>query len=181
MSVVKSGKEKPFKKVKLFSGIIYKNKSDYHRARSILEKRFSLIDIESEDISFDQTTYYNEEMGSPLLRRFVSFRELIIPEDLPGIKIYTNKLEKRLSISGKRMVNIDPGFISEANIIIATTKNYFHRVPLQKGIFAHMEYVIKKKQITPLEWTYPDFKKPEYIGFFSQLKQLYKKNLKELQ
>jgi hypothetical protein len=117
-------------------------------------------------------------MGSPLLRRFISFQTLIDPQELPEIKMYTNLMENELSVSGNRTVNIDPGFLSEANIIIATTKNYFHRVPLQNGIYAHLEYVIRKKDIVPLEWTYPDFKKPEYLNFFSKLRQIYKQNLR---
>jgi len=168
---------KNFKRVKLFSGIIYRNKSDYDKAKTKLEKRFSFIDIETVEIPFDQTLYYNQEMGSPLSRRFISFRNLIYPQELPEIKCFTNLVEKKFSISGQRTVNIDPGFLSEANIIIATTKNYYHRVPLQKGIYAHIEYVIRKKQIISLEWTYPDFKKPEYLKFFYELKLLYKQNL----
>lgn len=180
MSGCLSRKEIQFKKVKLFSGIIYKNNCDYEKVKSKLERNFSLIDIETEEIPFDQTTYYNQEMGSPLSRRFISFRDLINPQELPEIKRYTISIEKKLSVSGSRTVNIDPGFLSEANIIIATTKNYFHRVPLQKGIYAHIEYVIKKKQIFPMEWTYPDFKKPEYLNFFYTLRREYKQNLKSL-
>ncbi|HLP60767.1 MAG TPA: DUF4416 family protein, partial [Candidatus Deferrimicrobium sp.] len=58
--------------------------------------------------------------------------------------------------------------------IIATTKNHYHRVPLSKGIYAHIEYVIKKKKIIPLEWTYPDFKTPQYMDFFERLNLLFK-------
>jgi hypothetical protein len=176
---MKSRKEKQFKEVKLFSGVIYKNKNDYDKAKSGLERRFSPIDLESDEIPFDQTTYYNQEMGSPLFRRFLSFRDLIDPQKLPEIKQFTNLIENKMSLSGNRTVNIDPGFLSEANIIIATTKNYFHRVPLQKGIYAHLEYVIRKKEIVPLEWTYPDFKKPEYLNFFYDLRRIYKLNLKK--
>lgn len=170
------GAEKEFKKVKLFSGVIYFNCDIYTKTREKLEEIFSTVDLESKEFNFSFTTYYNKEMGSPLYRRFISFEKLISPEDLPDIKILTNKTETETSIDGKRLVNLDPGYLSDANVIIATTKNYYHRVPLTKGIYAHMEYVIKKKRLNPLEWTYPDFKTPQYMDFFERLIPIYKQN-----
>ena len=170
------GTQEEFNKVKLFSGFIFKENHIYESIKKELEDFFSEIDIESEPFSFDLTTYYNKEMGFPLFRRFVSFKDPVAPETLPEIKIFTNEIEDRTAISGKRVINIDPGYLSDSNIVIATTKNHYHRIPLQKGIYAHIEYIIKKKKITTLEWTYPDFKKPEYIDFFSKLRLLYKNN-----
>ncbi len=174
------GIEKNFKKVKLFSGIIYGNEEIYRETKEKLEHMFSPIDLETEPFNFDFTTYYNREMGSPLYRRFISFEALISPEELPGIKHLTNKIEIETSINGNRVVNLDPGYLSEANVIIATTKNHYHRVPLRKGIYAHMEYVIKKKKPVPLEWTYPDFKSPQYMDFFEKLIPIYKQNLNSI-
>lgn len=170
------GKENQFSPVKLFCGVIYKSESVYPEVKKQLSERFSSIDVETEPIPFDMTTYYFEEMGKPLLRRFVSFENRISPDELPDIKISTNHLEQAWGIEGHRRVNLDPGFISEANVIIATTKNHYHRVPLRNGIYAHMEYIIKKKKAVPLPWTYPDFYKPEYIEFFNQLRILLNKS-----
>jgi hypothetical protein len=172
------GIEKEFQKVKLFSGFIYKDETVYRDVKEHLSAVFSPVDLESDAFNFDFTTYYNEEMGSPLFRRFVSFSELIRPEQLPDIKLLTNTIEIETACEGNRTVNLDPGYLSEANVIIATTKNYYHRVPLAKGIYAHMEYVIKGKKVCPLEWTYPDFKSEDYLVFFQQLGIVYKKNLK---
>ena len=174
------GAEKEFHQVKLFSGFIYSDKDIYQAVKAKLAGIFSPVDLESEVFNFDFTTYYNEEMGTPLFRRFISFIALIPPEQLPDIKLLTNQIELETAAVGKRTVNLDPGYLSEANVIIATTKNYYHRVPLQKGIYAHMEYVIKGKKIWPLEWTYPDFKSAGYMDFFQELRQLYKKELREL-
>lgn len=173
------GAEKEFEKVKLFTGFIYKNSDVYQDVKKRMQGIFSSIDLESEEFSFDFTTYYNKEMGAPLYKRFISFKELIDPVRLPDIKILTNKIEIGTAESGGRVINIDPGYLSQANVILATTKNYYHRVPLHKGIYAHIEYVIKKKNtLTPLEWTYPDFRTPQYIDFFGKLLVLYKNNLK---
>ena len=172
------GVEKEFHQVKLFSGFIYRDKDIYQTVKAKLAGIFSPVDLESDVFDFDFTTYYNEEMGTPLFRRFVSFKELIPPGQLPDIKLLTNKIGKETACEGNRTINLDPGYLSEANVIIATTKNHYHRVPLQKGIYAHMEYVIKGKKICPLEWTYPDFKSAGYLDFFQELRQLYKKEMK---
>lgn len=168
--------EKEFDGVNLFCGFIYKEEETYCLAKERLTAVFSPPDLESAVFDFDFTIYYNEEMGAPLYRRFVSFEELIDPGQLPDIKLLTNKIEGETARNGKRTVNLDPGYLSHANVIIATAKNHYHRVPLQKGIYAHIEYVIKKKNtLTPLEWTYPDFRSPGYMDFFKQMIPLFKK------
>ena len=172
------GVEQEFQKVKLFSGFIYKDEEIFQAVKKRLEDIYSPVDLESDVFNFDFTTYYNEEMGIPLFRRFVSFKELIEPVQLPDIKLLANRIEDETACDGKRTVNLDPGYLSAANVIIATTKNHYHRVPLQKGIYAHMEYVIKKKNtLTPLEWTYPDFRTQQYTDFFNRLIRLFKENI----
>lgn len=170
------GIEKEFNQVKLFSGIIYRSTQVYEETKKKLELLFSPVDLEVGPFNFDFTTYYNREMGTPLFRRFISFEKLISPEELPDIKILTDNIEMETAINGNRIINLDPGYLSEANVIIATTKNHYHRVPLSKGIYAHIEYVIKKKKIEPLEWTYPDFRTPQYIQFFERLNLLFKQS-----
>ena len=161
--------------MKLFCGVIYREKDRYEKTKEILTNLFSPPDVESDPIPFVFTDYYVSEMGTPLFRKFVSFCRLIAPEQLVEVKRITNRLERETSVNGKRTVNLDPGFLSTANVIIATTKNHYHRIPLRDGIYAHLEYVIKNRQITFLEWTYPDFKTREYLDFFDQVRLLYKK------
>lgn len=169
----------PFKKVILFTGIIFTDRKILESVKKELIKKFSKIDIESEIIDFNFTSYYFSEMGSPLFRQFVSFNELLDPELLPEIKKFTNSMEEKFSKNGKRLVNLDPGYISDANVIIATTKNHYHRVPLSDGIYAHIEYVFKAKRIKCLEWTYPDFKSDEYKEFFLKSFLRYKELIKK--
>lgn len=174
------GLSKTFEPVKLFCGIIYKEHSHFNTACRELEKWENPIDIISHAFEFTQTQYYCNEMGEPLFRRFVSFRDLTPPEILVEVKERTNRIESEFSREGKRVVNLDPGFVSAANVIIATTKNHYHRVPLNRGIYAHMEYVFKKKAICSLEWTYPDFKNKLYLSFFQELYDRYKKEIASL-
>jgi hypothetical protein len=175
------GIEREFQKVKLFSGFIYRDDVTYREIKERLVSLYSPIDLESDVFDFfNFTTYYNNEMGAPLFRRFVSFKTLIQPERLPDIKLSANRIEIETAVNGNRTINLDPGFVSDANVIIATTKNYYHRVPLTKGIYAHMEYVIIGKDIRTMEWTYPDYKSPGYMDFFQRLVFLYKQDLKSM-
>ena len=170
------GQINEYKKVKLFCGLIFSQIVVAENVKVILAEHFSAIDSQSALIPFALTDYYQVEMGTPLFRQFVSFRELVSPERLPEIKIYTNRVEKQLARAGKRTINLDPGYMSDANVIIGTCKNHYHRVPLKRGIYAHLEYVLKNKQISFLPWTYPDFQSESYLLFFRQLFILFKQN-----
>jgi hypothetical protein len=174
------GQISEFKKVKLFCGLIFSQTAAAEKVKALLGEHFSAIDSQSALIPFALTDYYQIEMGKPLFRQFVSFQELLAPEKLPEIKIYTNGLEKQLAKAGKRTVNLDPGYMSDANVIIATSKNHYHRVPLKRGIYAHLEYVLKNKQIYFLPWTYPDFQTEPYLAFFKQLFILFKQNSRNI-
>ncbi len=163
-----------FRAVKYFCGLIYRQDPDAEKALHLLAEIMSDIDYRSAVIPFTMTDYYREEMGEPLSRLFVSFKRLLDPQKLPEIKIAAMHLEEQLAMTGKRTVNLDPGYISDANVIIATAKNHYHRVPLASGVYAHMEYVLKDGRIQFLPWTYPDFRTDAYLDFFLGLRERFK-------
>jgi len=174
------GMVKSFRPVQLFTGLVYSDRDIAEQTIAWLEKTYSAIDSRTEPSAFSQTTYYDREMGTPLSRQFVSFTSLIEADGLPDIKIATNLWEKdHTRQGGGRRINLDPGFLSEANVIVATTKNHYHRIPLRDGIYAHMEYVFYKGVLRVLEWTYPDFCSAAYMEFFTHLQHLYRKKLRE--
>lgn len=162
-----------FKAVKYFCGLIYGQEPAAEEALAWLEMTLGASDSRSEVIPFTVTDYYRAEMGEPLFRRFVSFRAWQPPDRLPAIKTAAMEREESTAVAGKRTVNLDPGYISEANVIIATAKNHYHRVPLRAGIYAHMEYVLKDGRIHFLPWTYPDFQSGPYLAFFTHLKEMH--------
>jgi hypothetical protein len=108
-------------------------------------------------------------MGPGLLRRiFLSFRDLRPPEELAGVKLRTNAFEdeiRRALCSEGRPVNIDPGYMTRAALIMATSKDFAHRVPLRDGIYAHLEILFARGGVRTLNWTYPDFRRPDYHEF----------------
>ncbi|MFA5311159.1 MAG: DUF4416 family protein [Candidatus Omnitrophota bacterium] len=167
------GKVKRVKPVKLITGFIFKNEADLEKAQAALISRFGRIDFISEIIPFDQTDYYKAEMGLGLKRVFLSFHKLINPSRLPAIKRLTNNIEVKFSLRGNRLINIDPGYLDLAKVVLASTKDYCHRVYLDKGVFAEITLFFRGDSFRPWEWTYPDYRKTEYIAVFNKIRELY--------
>jgi hypothetical protein len=167
------GEIKNHHSVKLIIGFIYKDKPSFDKAKAVLIKKFGPIDFESRALSFCHSDYYEKEFGKNLTRSFISFKKLISPEKLPAIKVLTNTIEKKLSVKGSRFINIDPGYLDLAKLILASTKDFFHRIYLGKGILAETTLVFQNKTFRPLEWTYPDYKSIEYIEIFNYIRHIY--------
>jgi len=167
------GRIKRHPPVKLIIGFIFKEESVFQKATVLLKKRFGKIDFESQILPFTHTDYYAREFGKNLKRRFISFEKLVLPEDLPKIKIATNKIEQRLSSGTSRLINIDPGYLDLAKLILASTKDYKHRMYLNRGIYAEVTLFYQEKTFNPWEWTYPDYKTNEYIAIFNHIRGIY--------
>ncbi len=176
------GEVKKVQKEKLVIGFIYKENEIFLKAKEELVKKFGAIDFESMELSFIHTDYYNEEMGKGLFKKFISFSELVEPDFLADIKIFTNTIEKFLLYEGtqKRKINIDPGLLSLSKFVLATTKNYDHRIYIGKGIYAEVTLKFTHKDFKEFEWTYPDFKTNEYKEILKKIREIYKKQLSEI-
>lgn len=145
-----------------------------------LQSMHGPLDWISPPLLFDRTRYYESEMGWPLHRRFLSFKRLIRPEAIVDIKLQTNELEKSFLREGKRRVNIDPGYIALERLILATGKNYTHRIYLSKGIYADLTLVFHQGSFQTLAWTYRDYADPVVIGYFNKVRERYKNQLRGL-
>lgn len=174
---------KPFSPVKLICGLIASQENLFERAKEHLITLFGDSDLESASFEFDLTDYYERQMGKELKRKFLSFRSLIRPEELSGIKHRTNLLEGEIRKElreDRRIINVDPGYITTSALIMATAKDFSHRIPLDQGIYAHLEFLFSRSGIKTLEWTYPDFRKQDYQAFFLSVRRLYLQQLKAL-
>jgi hypothetical protein len=143
--------------VKLIAGFLSADRVLLDEALQHMSNIYGQPDWVGSAMEFNYTDYYEEELGTNLLRRFASFDRLIKPESLPDVKLMTNALESEFSHAGKRRVNIDPGYLSEAHLILATCKGYAHRPYLREGIYADLTLIYKDKAFHPLQWTYPDY------------------------
>ncbi len=163
--------------VKLISGLIAGRKNWLSEAKDSLVKEFGPVDQMSDIFSFHWTDYYQSTMGQNLMRQFLAFRELINPDRLPSIKIFTNQLEEsfreKTSPPVARPVNIDPGYLAPAKLVLATTKNYSHRIYLKSGIYGEVTLKFEGDSFVPFPWTYPDYKSEEYINFFNRVRKKY--------
>ncbi len=171
----------PFTPVKLICGIIAAQDDVFARSIRCLNEYFGPIDHCSGLMGFDFTDYYEKQMGKGLRRKFVSFREMVDPETLSEAKIRTNMLENEIKNeydSVRRLVNLDPGYMTASALIMATAKDFSHRIPLHKGIYAHLELLFGKKDVKTLDWTYPDFRTEGYQRFFLEVRKTYLQQLK---
>jgi hypothetical protein len=116
-------------------------------------------------------------MGPNLLRRIVSFKALIDPAEIARWKITTNDVESELAAefphAPDRPVNIDPGYVAGSKMVLATTKNYTHRIYLRDGIYAEVTLRWRGGRFEPWEWTYPDYRTERYRSFFRRVRDRY--------
>ncbi|MBN1500439.1 MAG: DUF4416 family protein [Spirochaetes bacterium] len=164
-------------KVKLFSGFIYSDIKVLNDCVNILRDAYGQADFISDEFSFAHTDYYSE-MGNSLLKRFISFEQLVKREDLPAVKLFTNSLENRFSENGIRIINIDPGYLTMSNVFLASCKDYYHRIYISDGVYMENELRFTQGRYIPFEWTYPDYQKEEYLNFFRITRNKYSDQLK---
>ena len=158
------------KPVKLIVGILACDERCLATARSALDATFGPTDAVSDIWPFDQTSYYRDQTGPHMLRQFVSLADLIDPGDLADVKHRTNALEQELARTlaapFPRPVNLDPGLIEPSKLVLATTKNYAHRVYIGKKMYAEVTLVFDKGAWHSLPYTYPDYHRQCYFDFF---------------
>ncbi len=139
---------------------------------------FGAIDMVSPWFDFAATQYYETEMGSPLFRRMVVFKDLIRQDELADIKCRTNAIEDGYGADGRRSVNIDPGYLLRERFVLATGKNFAHRIYIGKGIYADLTLIYRDGGFEPLAWTYPDYAGEAMRGYLERVRKKYVADLK---
>jgi hypothetical protein len=135
-----------------------------------LAEMFGNIDLMSPWIPFDYTSYYEREMGPSLMRRMTAFKPLINQGSLSAIKLKTNAIERDLSEGQHRNVNIDPGYMLRERFVLATGKNFAHRIYIGDNIYADLTLIFQKGVFQSLPWTYPDYKAKDVQSFLYQVR-----------
>ena len=160
--------------VKLIIGILAANHQCLHAAIETVTDKFGKTDFVSDVWPFDKTDYYKEQTGNRILRQFVSIERLIDPGKLAKIKHITNRLEqklaKALALPLPRPVNLDPGIIEPSKLVLATTKNYSHRIYIGRKMYAEVTLVFDKGRWKPLDYTYADYRQQCYFDFFDKVR-----------
>ena len=177
----KLNKPKP---AKLVVGILAANENLLTAAQDILRKKFGGCDVVSEIWPFVHTDYYQQQAGENIIKRYLSFEKLISPGKIAKIKHITNKMEVKLASkfngSLDRPVNIDPGYIETSKLVLATTKDFSHRIYIGKKMWAEVTLTYHKGQWLSYRYTFPDHKEDRYHKFFSQAREKLALQLKKL-
>lgn len=166
-------------RVKLITGLISNDTELLSGIKPRLERSFrNTVDLESPVMDFNMTDYYKEEMGPQLKRKFYSFKRLASLEGLYKAKIRSNMLEVKLAAGPRRIVNIDPGYIDLAKLVLFSTKDYSHRIYAGKGIYAEVTLHYKGGSFCGWPWTYPDYRSSAYLDFLHKVREIYKEQIK---
>ena len=169
--------------VKLIVGILACDEQAVIAAVDMIKAEFGVCDLESPVWPFKHTEYYAEETGKEIVKKFVAIEKLILPDELADIKLKTNKMEEKLAakLGGNlsRPVNLDPGYIEPSKLVLASTKNFSHRIYIGKKIWAEVTLIFSKGQWKGFEYSFPDHKEDRYHGFFSQVREKLVQQLRE--
>ncbi|MBN2188181.1 MAG: DUF4416 family protein [Chitinispirillaceae bacterium] len=144
--------------VRLFAGIMFGETFETGPVLEKMERRFGKAGPSYGPLPFSWTDYYAKEMDGRLRKLYVFFADPIRRDDLPDIKRWTNDLEREYAEGEKRKVNIDPGYLARDKLVLATTKDFFHRLYLGKGIYGEVTLHFQKGAVRHFSWTYPDYR-----------------------
>lgn len=167
---------RPVEQVKLFTAILFGNEGVLNTAREKLTSALGPVDMSSPVWSWSHSNYYEKEMGADLKRIFLFFERHVTPDRLSDIKNITNEIENSFRMDQEqckelklpdRPVNIDPGYMTLAKVVLASTKDYAHRIYIGKGVYAEVTLFFQDKTFQPLPHTYPDYRSGEYVGLFN--------------
>lgn len=144
-------------------------------AGEIATQHYGAVAFASDAYNFTETDYYTATMGTGLKKQFLLFERLIDPAALAGIKCQTNRWESEYAaLAGHtepRPLNLDPGYITAAKLVLASTKDHAHRIYLGDGIYAEVTLAFRHRRWRPLDWTYPDYQRDDYHQFFTQCRE----------
>jgi len=167
------------KRVKPLCGLLWAQEISY---KNIIDELVSVIgEMESNSpaFHFSFTDYYTKEMGKDLKKCFVSFVQLVNPGQLSSLKIRSNIIEKNFTVDGKRKINVDPGYLTGAKLVLASTKDFAHRIYLSDGIYGDVQLRYIRGHYRSSPWTYPDYKTDLALTFFEQVRLRYIKQEKQ--
>jgi hypothetical protein len=167
------GSTRSFNPVKLFVGILASDRQYLERLEERLTTEYGAVDHHSPVMPCEPAEYCV----------FLSFERLIDADRLPEIKLQTNQLEAEITATQsavKRPLNLDPGYLEHAKVILASTKNFYHRIYLGDGIFGEVTMHFKNNTYQFFPWTYPDYQSRDFQQFFLRMRQIYRSQLRTM-
>ena len=140
--------------------------------------------LASDIFDFTETNFYTQSMGTELKKQFLAFETLIEPGEIAPTKLLSNEWEKQYAAENQhaevRPLNIDPGYISEAKLVLVTTKDRDHRIYLQQGIFAEVTLFFRSGDWNGSRWTYPDYQRKDFQSFFTKCRDYLRDQIRQM-
>ncbi len=163
----------PHRPVLLISAAFSRYPEALEWARTMLSQHWGPIALASQPFDHTETHFYDASMGTQLKKMFFAWETLIDPATLVEKKLAANAWEAEYAALGKhiepRPLNLDPGYLTEAKLVLATTKDRDHRLYLDRGIFAEVTLHFHHGAWQPRPWTYPDYCRADYQAFFTNV------------
>jgi hypothetical protein len=144
---------------------------------STLTRAFGPVALKSEPFPFDTSDYYREEMGEPIERTWLCFRDLAGAEGLPEWRFATGRIEDAMTLGGKRRVNLDPGYLDLGKLVLASLKEAPDKIYLGRGVWAHTCLQYRFGGFEAPDHSFPDFKDGRFRPFMEEARALYKRLL----
>ena len=144
----------------------------FEKTKELLAEKWGKPEKISGFYPFTWTNYY-EEIASELDRCFFSYPGLYPMSKLPDWKLTSCAIEKKTGES--RRVNIDPGTIDGARLLLASTKGQAHRMYMRDGIFAEVTLCRRKGRWEHFFYTFPDFSSGVYDKWLESVREDWKR------
>ncbi len=162
---------------KIFLGMLSSEPDLFSECTAIFTQAYGAVDLESDVLPWTTSDYYDEEMGTAIFRKFIFFQKPVDPSLLVALKRFSNSVETRFSSHEgrpKRRINLDPGYVTEAKVVLASTKDFAHRVYIGDGIYGEvtLRFAGRERTFAALEHTYFDFREQRYRELFNQAREL---------
>lgn len=147
---------------------------DWARQKAV--EAWGPLEAESPRFDFSETHYYDATMGQGLKKVFFTFQRPFDPSRLVDVKLTTNAWEEEYGEAMRprtetRPLNLDPGYVTMGKLVLASTKDFAHRIYLSRGIYAEVTLQYRHHRWEHHQYTFPDYRRADYQAFFSQCRE----------
>lgn len=165
-----------------FVAIITREDPVLRWAQQRLESQWGGMLEVSPPLPFEAGGYYSDEMGTGLRKILIALQPIADPAGLADWKTTTNAWEREAAAEfpgdAVRPLNLDPGYITQAKLVLATVKDRDHRLYLRDGIFAEVTLNYAGGRWVHHRWTYPDYRTADVTEFATRCRTRLREHLR---
>jgi len=175
---MRSERLKPPSPARYFFAIAASSRAAHHESERLIAEKLGSLDFRSEIINFsDFSTYYDQEFGGHCWKYLVALKAPLPVDQIVPIKLLTEQIEAELAHETEggrqRTVNIDPGFVTGWQVVLASVKIHSHRIYVNRGVYCELTLLYRDKAFQSFPWTYNDYQSPPFLDFLNKLRREY--------